>query len=138
MGRNVAAPSPTPDNCVGFGWGVRVNPNSKGGFDPRHADAPPAELHSQDVAHLNEYMLLTAKPVVYVINLSENDYKRKKNKYLPKIHAWVQQQAGGGIMIPYSGMLSACCHSFDMLTHITVVAVPRRLQASCRCPSTIT
>uniref|UniRef100_A0A7S4FYP3 Obg-like ATPase homolog n=1 Tax=Eutreptiella gymnastica TaxID=73025 RepID=A0A7S4FYP3_9EUGL len=66
-----------------------------------------SQWNTKDVAHLNEYMLLTAKPVVYVINLSENDYKRKKNKYLPKIHAWVQQQAGGGIMIPYSGALEA-------------------------------
>jgi obg-like ATPase 1 len=41
------------------------------------------------VAYLNDYSLLTAKPVVYVINLSEDDYKRKKNKWLAKIHAWV-------------------------------------------------
>ena len=58
----------------------------------------------QDVLHLNDYMLLTAKPVIYAVNMSEPDYKRKKNKYLVKIHQWIQAQAGGGIMIPYSGM----------------------------------
>ena len=37
---------------------------------------------------------LTAKPVVYLVNLSEKDYARKKNKWLPKIHAWVQVREG--------------------------------------------
>jgi len=61
---------------------------------------------TKDVAYLNDYSLLTAKPVVYVINLSEDDYKRKKNKWLAKIHAWVTAH-GGGPMIPYSGVLEA-------------------------------
>ena len=33
---------------------------------------------------------LTAKPVVYLVNLSERDYQRKKNKWLPKIFEWVK------------------------------------------------
>ena len=45
--------------------------------------------------------LLTTKPMIYLVNLSKRDYVRKKNKWLPKIHAWVQQH-GGGIMIPFS------------------------------------
>jgi hypothetical protein len=34
--------------------------------------------------------LLTAKPVVYLVNMSIKDYMRKKNKHLPKIFEWVQ------------------------------------------------
>ena len=34
---------------------------------------------------VNQLSLLTAKPVVYLVNLSEKDYLRKKNKHLPKI-----------------------------------------------------
>jgi obg-like ATPase 1 len=59
---------------------------------------------TKDIAFLHDYLLLTAKPVLYLINLSENDYKRKKNKWLAKIHAWVTER-GGGPMIPYSGCL---------------------------------
>jgi len=59
---------------------------------------------ARDIDHINQYRLLTAKPVVYLINLSEKDYKRKKNKWLAKIHAWVQEH-GGGTMIPFSGAL---------------------------------
>ena len=30
---------------------------------------------------LNEYLFLTSKPVIYLVNLSEKDYVRKKNKW---------------------------------------------------------
>ncbi|KAF8410672.1 hypothetical protein HHK36_003204 [Tetracentron sinense] len=54
-----------------------------------------------DVEILNTFQLLTAKPVVYLVNMNERDYQRKKNKYLPKIHAWVQEH-GGEPIIPFS------------------------------------
>jgi hypothetical protein len=28
--------------------------------------------------------------VIYLVNLSAADFQRKKNKWLPKIHQWVQ------------------------------------------------
>ena len=40
---------------------------------------------AKEIEFLNQHSFLTAKPVVYLINLSEEDYKRKKNKYLPSI-----------------------------------------------------
>lgn len=42
--------------------------------------------------------LITTKPVVYLVNLSKADFIRKKNKWLTKIHEWVQSH-GGGVMI---------------------------------------
>jgi len=59
---------------------------------------------TKDVQFLNEYRLLTSKPAIFLVNMSEKDYKRKKNKYLPKIHAWIQEH-GGGTLIPFSGAL---------------------------------
>lgn len=47
-------------------------------------------------------MLLTAKPVVYLINLSEKDYIRQKNKHLPKIAAWINEHSPGDPIIPIS------------------------------------
>nr|CAB3480309.1 unnamed protein product [Digitaria exilis] len=41
-----------------------------------------------DIEILNTFQLLSAKPVVYLVNMSEKDFQRKKNKFLPKIHAW--------------------------------------------------
>lgn len=30
---------------------------------------------------LNKYLFLTSKPILYLVNLSEKDYIRKKNKW---------------------------------------------------------
>jgi obg-like ATPase 1 len=46
--------------------------------------------------------LLTAKPVVFLVNLSEKDYIRQKNKHLPKIAEWVKKNAPGDPIIPLS------------------------------------
>lgn len=42
-------------------------------------------LTAIEIEMLNPYCFITAKPVVYLVNLSAKDYERKKNKWLPKI-----------------------------------------------------
>ena len=44
---------------------------------------------TKEIELLNEYQLLTAKPAMFAINLSLNDYVRKKNKFLKPIKEWV-------------------------------------------------
>lgn len=51
---------------------------------------------------MNGLQLLTAKPVTYLVNLSERDYIRKKNKWLPKIKAWIDENNPGDPLIPFS------------------------------------
>ncbi|KAJ7015374.1 obg-like ATPase 1 [Populus alba x Populus x berolinensis] len=67
-----------------------------------------------DIEILNTFQLLTAKPVVYLVNMNERDYQRKKNKFLPKIHTWVQEH-GGETIIPFSCVLER--NLADMLPH---------------------
>lgn len=50
---------------------------------------------------LNKLQLLTAKEIVYLVNLSKRDFLRKANKWLPKVQAKVEE-LGGGQMIPFS------------------------------------
>jgi len=57
---------------------------------------------NKEVEVINSLMLLTAKPVVFLINLSEKDYIRQRNKNLPKIKAWVDENAPGDVIIPFS------------------------------------
>lgn len=45
--------------------------------------------------------LVTTKPQVYLVNLTKEDFIRKRNKFLPKIMQWIQEH-GGGTMIPLS------------------------------------
>jgi obg-like ATPase 1 len=61
------------------------------------------EWTTTDIDYLNEYMLLTAKPVCFAINLCFRDYQRKKNKFLKPIFEWVNANAKGSAMIPYCG-----------------------------------
>jgi obg-like ATPase 1 len=51
---------------------------------------------------INPLFLLTAKPVVYLVNLSEKDYIRKKNKHLAKIAEWTKEHAAGDPILPIS------------------------------------
>jgi obg-like ATPase 1 len=67
----------------------------------RHGDWSPKEIEEI----LNPLQLLTAKSAVYLVNLSEDDYTRKKNKWLPKIKAWIDANSAGDPMIPFSGAL---------------------------------
>ncbi|KAI9199854.1 P-loop containing nucleoside triphosphate hydrolase protein [Polychytrium aggregatum] len=60
---------------------------------------------NKEVEIINSFYLLTAKPVVYLCNLSEKDYARKKNKWLPKIKAWIDENHPGDVLIPYSGIV---------------------------------
>lgn len=55
----------------------------------------------KEIDILNKYLFFTAKPGVYLANLSEDDYIRKKNRYLKKIVDWVGEN-GGGKIIPFS------------------------------------
>ncbi|OKL58921.1 Obg-like ATPase 1 [Talaromyces atroroseus] len=69
----------------------------KDGKDVRKGDWAPKEVEA-----INPLFLLTAKPVVYLVNLSEKDYLRQKNKHLPKIAEWVKEHATGDPIIPLS------------------------------------
>lgn len=51
---------------------------------------------------INPLFLLTAKPVVYLVNLSERDYIRQKNKYLPKVVDWIKTNSPGSPLLPIS------------------------------------
>ena len=55
----------------------------------------------KEIDILNDMLFLTAKPGVYLLNMSETDYIKKKNRYLSKIVKWIEAN-GGGKIIPYS------------------------------------
>ncbi|ODN84200.1 GTP-binding protein YchF, partial [Cryptococcus amylolentus CBS 6039] len=57
---------------------------------------------TKEVEVINRLDLLTAKPITYLVNLSERDYVRKKNKWLPKIKAWIDENNPGDPLIPFS------------------------------------
>eukprot|EP00960_Hanusia_phi_P037446 752950-Hanusia_phi.AAC.3 len=65
------------------------------GKNIRDGDWSPAEVEL-----LNTMQLLTAKRCIVLINLSEQDYIRKKNKWIPKIKTWLEEHAPSDSIIP--------------------------------------
>lgn len=59
--------------------------------------------NDKEIEILNQYLFLTSKPMIYLVNLSEEEYIKKKNKWLPKIKAWVDEHDPGASIIPFSG-----------------------------------
>lgn len=68
---------------------------------------------SVQIEYINPLFLLTAKPVVYLINLSEKDYIRKKNKHLGKVMEWIKEHAAGDPILPISICLEERLTQFE-------------------------
>ncbi|KAI8323263.1 GTP-binding protein YchF [Martensiomyces pterosporus] len=67
-------------------------------------DVRKGEWTNKEIDAINSQYLLTAKPVIYLANVSEKDYVRRKNKFLPKIKAWIDENNPGDLLIPFSGV----------------------------------
>ncbi|KAH8893692.1 hypothetical protein GQ53DRAFT_793276 [Thozetella sp. PMI_491] len=89
----------------------------KDGKDVRKGNWGPKEVEV-----INPLFLLSAKPVVYLVNLSEKDYIRKKNKHLPKIAEWLKEHAQGDPILPISVSLE------DRLTRMTEAEAKEELK----------
>ncbi|XP_068236243.1 obg-like ATPase 1 isoform X1 [Palaemon carinicauda] len=67
----------------------------------------------KEIEVLNRHLLITSKPMIYLVNLSEKDYIRKKNKWLMKIKEWIDTNDPGAILIPFSGVLESSLIDLD-------------------------
>ncbi|KAF9243559.1 P-loop containing nucleoside triphosphate hydrolase protein [Melanogaster broomeanus] len=76
-------------------------------------DVRKGDWTNKEIEVVNSLSLLTAKPVTYLVNLSEKDYIRKKNKWLPKIKAWIDTNNPGDPLIPFSVALE------ERLSHLS-------------------
>lgn len=56
-----------------------------------------------ETEEINKHLFITSKPMIYLVNLSEKDYIRKKNKWLLKIKDWIDANDPGAVLIPFSG-----------------------------------
>ena len=54
------------------------------------AVAGPSGLPRFDRFWLSVDRISTWPQVIYLVNMSSSDFQRKKNKWLPKIHAWIK------------------------------------------------
>lgn len=72
-----------------------------------------ADWNAAEIEVLNKHLFLTSKPMIYLVNLSEKDYIKKKNKWLPKIKEWVDTHDPRAIIIPFSGVFEQKVYEMD-------------------------
>jgi obg-like ATPase 1 len=60
-----------------------------------------------DVQVINALHLLTAKPMVYLCNTSEQDFVSQQNRFLPDIEKWVEENNKGDLIFPVSMSLES-------------------------------
>lgn len=76
-------------------------------FMAKGKDVRKGDWSSTQVNIINSLHLLTAKPMIYLVNTSEKDYISTENKWLPKINEWVQENNKGDLVIPLSVSLES-------------------------------
>jgi obg-like ATPase 1 len=69
----------------------------KEGKEIRHGD-----WNAKDVVYLNTQLLLTSKPVVFLVNISEKNFTEQKSKFLKNIKDWVTKNSPESPIIPFS------------------------------------
>jgi len=65
-----------------------------------------AQWNNKEIDFLNTLQLLTAKPAMFLVNMTEKDYFRQRNKYLAKLKEWIDSKTGE-TMIPFSAEFEA-------------------------------
>jgi len=65
----------------------------------------PVQTHEDftqgEIEYIRDWQLITTKPQVYIVNMSQKSFIRKNHKFLPLIMNWVKEH-GGGQIIPMS------------------------------------
>jgi len=69
----------------------------KQGNDIRNGD-----WSTKEYELINDLLLLTSKPIIYIVNLSIEDYLRQKNKWLAKVKNWITEHSPDSVMMPVS------------------------------------
>ncbi|CCE79517.1 Piso0_001585 [Millerozyma farinosa CBS 7064] len=62
---------------------------------------------SSEIAIINKYNFLTAKPTVYLLNVSEDDYLSGKNEYIADLEKWVSKNSISEVVLMFSAKLEA-------------------------------
>lgn len=87
------------------------------GRQVRHGDWTAKEVSEV----INSLQLLTAKAVVFLVNVSEKEYLEKKNRWLAKIKAWIDEKSPGDVMIPFSGAFEGKLGPLPQEEHAAVI-----------------
>ncbi|ETO08785.1 yyaF/YCHF TRANSFAC/OBG family small GTpase plus RNA binding domain TGS [Reticulomyxa filosa] len=66
-----------------------------------------ADWTSDEIEYIRGYNLFTAKPVVFLVNVSMSDWEKGSNKFIGVIQEWVDKHFPGSAVIPFSAVFEA-------------------------------
>jgi obg-like ATPase 1 len=65
-------------------------------------DVRSADWNLKEIEVLNKFLFITAKPMVYLVNLSKKAYIKKGSKFLPKVVEYVKARGCEDQVLPFS------------------------------------
>lgn len=65
-------------------------------------DVRSVEWNPKEIEMLNQHLFLTAKPMVYLCNLSKKAFIKKGSRFLPKVAEFAEKRGCGDLVIPFS------------------------------------
>ena len=68
----------------------------------QHKDIRHGDWTAEEIDVVNTHFALTAKPAIFLANISEPEYIKKKNKWLPRLKEWIDANSPGDLLIPFS------------------------------------
>ena len=99
------------------------------------------EWNAKEVSEVvNGLQLLTAKSAVFLVNVSEREFLERKNRWLGRIKAWLDEKSPGDTMIPFSGALEGRLGPLPVAEHAAVIQeamAAQGLDASVPVPSSV-
>lgn len=75
---------------------------------------------SDQIEIINTLQLLTAKSMVYLANMTPDEFIKKKNKWLPKMKEWIDAKGIGDTLIPFSAALEGSPEELPKGVHSTL------------------
>lgn len=56
----------------------------------------------EEVAMINQFNFLTAKPTIYLLNVSKDEYLSQSNKYFDQVSAWIKENSPNDKIVMFS------------------------------------
>ncbi|KAF9583291.1 hypothetical protein BGW38_009821 [Lunasporangiospora selenospora] len=79
-------------------------------------DIRKGDWSNSEIEVINQQYLLTAKPMIYLVNLSEHEYlhlSKEPNSAVERIQTWIDEHHPGDLLIPFSGSFESQLSLFN-------------------------
>jgi obg-like ATPase 1 len=94
-------------------------------------DVRTCDFRPNEIEWVNELQCLTAKSIVYLVNITEKNYETMQNKWIKDIRGWVAKRSPGAPVIPFSASWESKVSKMSAVekgAYFTEKKIPKQLQ----------